>query len=560
MNLIPPVAALLAASLCAAAAAEPQAGKGRSPRAAAVAPASPMLDFLLAEFAGQRGGAASGADALFTLARQTRDPGIARRSLEWALKARQMEQATRAAALWLSLEPESQAGVYLADLLGESKDLAKARAQVQGLLAAESNKAPLLAQLNMLFARYPNKDDVRTVIDALLKPYPMSAEGLYSAGWAAFLANDIEAAVRSARAALAVRPDWEKAGVLMLAALRKQSVADALSFAEAFLARAPQALELRQNYARELATERRYKEARREFATLAEARPKDAALAYSNALLAQQLSEWDVAEREFNRALGLGYRDEDAVFNNLAQIAEQRKDFTAARAWLSRITGAEAAKAAQRRIAALIGKSEGVDAARAYLAQIPAESKADRVQNALADAQLLRDARRFQAAFDLLEQQNAAHPNEPDLMYDHAMAAERVGRLDVLEANLRALIELKPDFAHAYNALGYTFADRSERLSEAKALIEKAISLSPDDPFILDSLGWVNYRLGNLVEAARILQQAYAARSDPEIAAHLSEVLWAKGKRDEALAIVRQALTAHPEHEMLTSMLHKLKP
>jgi tetratricopeptide (TPR) repeat protein len=140
------------------------------------------------------------------------------------------------------------------------------------------------------------------------------------------------------------------------------------------------------------------------------------------------------------------------------------------------------------------------------------------------------------------------------------MAAERIDLIDVLEADLRRVIKMKPDYAHAYNALGYTLADRTTRLEEARELIEKAHKLSPDDPFILDSLGWVHHRLGNTGEALAHLQKAYSARPDPEIAAHLGEVLWKSGQRDEAQKIWRAALTDNPNHETLLAVIQKYQP
>jgi tetratricopeptide (TPR) repeat protein len=146
------------------------------------------------------------------------------------------------------------------------------------------------------------------------------------------------------------------------------------------------------------------------------------------------------------------------------------------------------------------------------------------------------------------------------LLYDRAMAAERVDKLGVLESDLRKVIEMKPDYAHAYNALGYTLADRTNRLAEAKELIDKAYHLAPEDPFILDSLGWVYFRLGNNPEALKYLQIAYGSRSDPEIAAHLGEVLWTSGKHDEAQKVWHDALAENPSHEALLAVMQKHHP
>jgi Flp pilus assembly protein TadD len=151
-------------------------------------------------------------------------------------------------------------------------------------------------------------------------------------------------------------------------------------------------------------------------------------------------------------------------------------------------------------------------------------------------------------------------PNYPDLLYDHAMAAEKVNRLDVLEGNLKRLIKLRPDHAHAYNALGYTLADRNQRIEEAYSLIQTALKLAPDDPFIMDSMGWVLYRMGRNEEGLDFLQRAYKQRPDPEIAAHLGEVLWASGQRESALKIWNATLKEHPKNELLQSTIKRFQP
>jgi Flp pilus assembly protein TadD len=172
----------------------------------------------------------------------------------------------------------------------------------------------------------------------------------------------------------------------------------------------------------------------------------------------------------------------------------------------------------------------------------------------------LRDAKQWKETFDMLSAAVKEYPDSYEILYDRAMAAERLDRLDVAEADLRRVIKMKPDYAHAYNALGYTLAEKTNRLAEAKTLIEQAVKLSPEDPFILDSLGWVNYRQGNLEVALKILQNAYGQRADPEIAAHLGEVLWKVGQRDEARKVWRTALAENPEHETLLAVIQKFKP
>ncbi len=215
---------------------------------------------------------------------------------------------------------------------------------------------------------------------------------------------------------------------------------------------------------------------------------------------------------------------------------------------------------AQLKIATLIAHQQGLAAGRQYLQKIEPKTADDRIQMIQVEAQLLRDAKAWNETYELLSKAVDTYPDSYELLYDRAMAAERIGKLDVLEADLRKVIEMKPDYAHAYNALGYTLAEKTNRLAEARDLIEKAYKLAPEDPFIMDSLGWVHYRMGQVNVALKHLQQAYSVRPDPEIAAHLGEVLWKSGQRDQAQKIWRAALTENPNHESLLAVMQKYRP
>ncbi|MEW6694460.1 MAG: tetratricopeptide repeat protein [Pseudomonadota bacterium] len=195
--------------------------------------------------------------------------------------------------------------------------------------------------------------------------------------------------------------------------------------------------------------------------------------------------------------------------------------------------------------------------ARAVL-QLPTANAADDRRQRVTEARLLRDHGHAQEAYDLLEQARRAAPDDSDLLYEQAMAADRIDRLADMERLLRELIARKPDDPHAYNALGYALADRGQRLPEAKALIEQALRLAPDDAYIIDSLGWVEFRLGNTAEARRLLTEAMQRRPDPEIAAHLGEVLWALGEADEARAVWRRGLELDRRNRTLTETLRRL--
>jgi Flp pilus assembly protein TadD len=255
----------------------------------------------------------------------------------------------------------------------------------------------------------------------------------------------------------------------------------------------------------------------------------------------------------------MGYRDGNGVRYLLGQMAEEQKHWPEAIKWYESIADGDHLLPARMRAAGAIAKQGKLDEARGYLRKVAADHPEDQVQLLVAEAQLLRDANRHRDAFDMLDQALAKEPEQPELLYDLALTAEKLERFDLLESHLRKLIAVKPDHAHAYNALGYSLADRNLRLPEARKLVEKALELSPEDYFILDSLGWVQFREGDLKGAARTLRRAYAGRPDAEIGAHLGEVLWQLGERDEADRIWQESLKSSPENETLRKTLQRLR-
>src|SRR5262249_13998414 len=256
----------------------------------------------------------------------------------------------------------------------------------------------------------------------------------------------------------------------------------------------------------------------------------------------------------------LNYKDPDSARFYLGQVNEERKHYDEALKWYSTVEPGEQYINAQARYAGILAKQGKLAEARKHLQQASAQNNQQRVQLTQAEAQLLRDANQYQAAFDLLGEALEKLPNYPDLLYDHAMAAEKVNRIDILEGNLKKLIQIRPDHAHAYNALGYTLADRNQRVDEAYGLIETALKLAPDDPFILDSMGWVLYRMGRHKEGVDYLQRAFALRPAREIAAHLGELLWAAGDHNQARKIWSEALKEHPTNESLLATVKRFIP
>jgi len=225
----------------------------------------------------------------------------------------------------------------------------------------------------------------------------------------------------------------------------------------------------------------------------------------------------------------------------LSQAADLQGDFNAADAWLAKIDDPERALEVQMRRASLLARNGKVAQARELVSRLPDKTPEEARAKVLAEAQVLREAKLWAEANTVLAQANQKYPDDVDLIYEQSMMLEKLDRLDDMERLLRRVIAIKPDHQHAYNALGYSLAERNVRLPEARTLIKKALELSPGEPSITDSLGWVEYRLGNRDEAVRILRDAYRAQPDAEIGAHLGEVLWVSGQADEARRIWREA-------------------
>jgi len=280
------------------------------------------------------------------------------------------------------------------------------------------------------------------------------------------------------------------------------------------------------------------------------------------ALLSLQLRDYDAAETQLKHVLDTDYKDPELARFYLGQLAEERKRYDEALKWYASITSGDQYVPAQARYASTLVKQGNLPEARKYLRklQTQAASEDQRVQLVQAEAQLLSDVNQFGEAYEVLDRALQNAPDSTDLLYDHAMIAEKLDRMDVLEANLRRVIQIKPDYAHAYNALGYTFADRNTRLPEAYDLIEQALKLAPDDPFIIDSMGWVLYRMGKNDESLGYLKRAFDLRPDPEIAAHLGEVLWSAGKHDEARKVWNMALKDDPDNTVLLATVKKFTP
>jgi tetratricopeptide (TPR) repeat protein len=521
-----------------------------------------LYDFLLGEIAAQRGSPGLAAQTFLELAKRSRDPRVARRAVEVANFARMPGLALESARIWHDTDPASaQALQAVTVLLVGAKRVDEAEPFLAKLFAIDANAAANgFMQLGRLLAGNPDPASNLRVVRGLAERYANLPQAHLAVSQAAAAANDEALALAEARSALALRPDWETAAMYEAQLLQRRAPAEAAKRLAGFLEKYPDSRDVRLGYARMLVFDKRYPEARAEFEAIFKRFPKDTDAVYAVGLLAFQAKEYAVAEANLKRLLELGYRDANSVRYTLGQIAEEQKDWPRAIEWYKVIERGEQALPARMRTANAIAKQGKLEEARAYLRGVNVQGEPQRVQLLVAESQLLREANLHREAFDLLGQALAKSPDQPDLLYDHALTAEKLDRFDVLEASLKRLIQLKPDHAHAYNALGYSYAERNVRLTEAKQLIEKALEFAPADFFIIDSLGWVLFRMGDLKGAALQLRRAWEGRSDGEIGAHLGEVLWALGEREEARRIWQEALQVSPENDTLQKTLKRFKP
>lgn len=518
-----------------------------------------FYEFLLAEIAAQRGQFALAAGAYIDLANKTRDARIVQRAAEIAFHARQFDDALEMTRLWQTLEPTSaRARQMLSSLLLASGRIEELADSLTKDLAGEGARTgDALVVLMRAFARYPDRAAVQRLFDKLTTPYLKIAEARYVRAHLAHQARDSGRAKSEIEAALEIRPDWELAALLKAELLPRGSAQT--EFLRNFLDSHSAAHDVRLAYARALVGEKQYDTALTEFKTLLTKHPEHSDVLYAVGILSLQVGDVGVSEEHLKRFLKMGRGDLDAARFYLGQMADQAKRTDEALNWYGEVFKGEHVVSARIRTAQIFLRQKKSDQAHAVLMAARLIDPED-ARLVVAESQLLRDTNRHQEAYALLNAALEKQPDQADILYETALAAEKLGEIAVMEIRLRRLIQIKPDSSQGYNALGYSYADRNMRLVEAAELIDKALSLSPDDPFILDSKAWVLFRQGKVADALEILKRAAAQRADPEIAAHMGEVLWTLGRREEAVTVWQSAVKEHPENEALTATIKRFHP
>jgi tetratricopeptide (TPR) repeat protein len=567
---LPVVAATLLLAACQGQAVRPSGADTVSPDPGSTGEVLPKVPLsadvlyylLLGEIAGHRGEFEVSVTALSRTAQKTRDPRLAERATLAALYARRHPEALINARLWVELRPaSSEAREALAAALMETGQSGEAQQQFEQLLAraGEPGLAQGYLRIAATLGRQSNRSEALKVMRALVDRHADQAVAHYALAHLAVRASDLDTATQAIDRALALNPAWEDAALFkgrVLVSLK--DMPRVLRFHEQYLDRHPRANSVRLSYARLLVDLKQWDKAREQFKRVVAASPKDADSTFTVALLALQGNDPDEAEKYLKRTLDL-QPDNDQARLYLGQVAEQRKQYDEAIQWYSAIESAEMHFEAQTRLGVVLAQQGNLAQARTHLQALHPHTEAQRVQLALAEEQILRDARQYAEAFDVLTRILGELPDNSDLLYARALVAEKINRIETAEKDLRRILKKDPKNANALNALGYTLADRTTRYQEALGLIEQALALKPEDPFILDSLGWAHYRLGNYPEAVKHLRAALEKRADAEIAAHLGEVLWMAGDHAGAELVWKGALKHSPDSEALLGVINKFK-
>ncbi len=565
-----------------------------------------LYQLLIGEMALNQGDAGTAYDWILDAARRTRDERLFRRAVDIAMQARAGEQALAATRAWRLARPESldalRLQLQIVMLLNRSDavpDLLKSLLQQ----TPASERAGLIAALPRFLQRAGEPPLVASLMEDALKPYRDDASTRVASrvalGRAWMQARNPDRALALAQEAQALEPAAPGPALLAMELMRERPTAEAV--VQEHLRQPGAEPALRLTFVRVLTTLQRYADATAQLVTATRLQPEVAGPYLSLGALYLELKQPKEGEAALLRYLDLqqrqpaanppvatasrtatdgGNASETSDADNgdstddegdmaargqvqawlmLAQSTEQRGDFKAAESWLAKITDPQRALEVQSRRASILAKQGKVAQARELIRQVPERSPQDARAKIAAEAAVLRDVKRWLDAYEVLDAGTKSFSEDADLIYEQAMMAEKLDKLADMERLLRRVIELKPDNAHAHNALGYSLADRQQRLPEAKQLVARALELSPGDPFITDSLGWVEFRLGNHEEAARLLRQAYASRPDVEIGAHLGEVLWALGQRDDARRIWREAKGRDAANDVLRETLSRLR-
>ena len=535
-----------------------------------------FYEVLIGEITAQDGQPAAGFALIFDAAGKTNDAQLYQRATDIALQARSGDAALQAATAWKAAQPTSRdANRYILQILIALNRIADTLEPLKSEIqtAPEAERPAVLDAIPRAYARASDRAVAASVVESAVAAYA-DAPATASLAWTTIArmrlaAGNSVGAIEAAQRGQAADLRAEGPAVVALELMDSKTPA-AEAMVKAYLdqpgppsATAP---EIRLAYARSLLEEQRYTDAMAQLTMLARSTPEypDSWLLMGSLQL--QDNQLAKAQASLEKYLALAQQVSGSerkagtaqAYLMLSQLAEKRKDFSAAEGWLGKIENSAELTQAQTRRASILARQGKVGEGRRILQQLPDRTPEEVQAKINAEIAFLREFKMYAQARELLAVALAKTPDDADLLYEQSMVVEKLGLIEEMERLLRRVIALKPDFHQAYNALGYSLADRSVRLLEARELVKRAVELAPTDPFIQDSLGWVEFRLGNVAEAARILDAAYRVRPDAEIAAHLGEVLWSLGQRDRARIVWKEGQMMNADNETLAETIKRI--
>ncbi len=522
-----------------------------------------MYEILVGELSGQFGDVGQALEHYVNAAQLTDDPAVAERATRIAMFAKDWASGLKAASRWSELVGDN---LEISQILGvlelRSGNIEEAVPHFEKImLAADDSPAKGYSIIGAVLAREPDSDSSLKLLEKLVHKHFENPYGHLTLASLAFQAQDFQRTIDESELALGFKPDLIEARAMRAQALINLDETDqALAEMKIIVKEEPGNREMRTAYSRMLISAERYDEAIQEFEVLLVESPNDAELIYRLGLLYLQEEEFAKAKIKFKRLVARKQRVDESHYY-IGRADEEQKNFTEAIAEFEKVKQGEYYIDAKARIASIYVKRDGIDKAQAYLKDLrrTLSSPESIIELYLIEGQLLHDEKLYVAAMDLYSKGLQEFPRHSDLLYARALMAEEIDRIDLLEADLKLILAEDPENASALNALGYTLADRNSRVYEALGYIKKALEIRPDDPAVMDSMGWVQFRLGNYAEAETYLRKAFGVLEDAEIAGHLVELLWAQGNYDEANKVMNDVLKRYPEDEYLLELKQRLK-
>ena len=518
-----------------------------------------VYKFLLAEIALQRNDPNAAGHLYLDLAKLTKNSFLAQNAAQLGSMVRNGRLALDAADVWSKLDPTSaDAQKVLAEMYIASGNLAKARPIVKKILESEESKGDGFLYLNDILSRVENKTNALRFIIDIAKPYPNMVEAHFAVAHTAHMAGNDTIRDRELKIVDALDPKWETSILFKGAILFQQDPNQAIDEYKKFIKTNPKSNAVRLELAKALVQTEKYTEAKQHFEKLVNSPLASSDLSLTVALLALESGDDLVAEKYLNQALERKYPNPDQIYMYLARIYAQREDLANVLNWVEKISAGPMFVDSRIFAAQSIRAKNGVSDAIKYLEQFKSLDRQEKLKFLQLKTSFLYNDNQYQQAINLMLSEEEKYNDSAEFYFDFGLLYEKNKDFESMEKHLKKAISLKPDYAIAYNALGYSYADRNIKLDDAKKYIEIALSIDSQNHYILDSMGWVHFRLGNYDIAYEFITKAYTIQEDPEIAAHLGEVLWKQGKQNEAISIWQSSLEKFPENLILIETKNRL--